>query len=152
MTIIALSVIVSLVLLSSSARISPFLSTVYAAVIKCDSSISIYCDGTEEDDHMIGDTGFNFMSGFGGDDKLIGGGGNDDFFGGEGNDVLLGGPGHDELQGDAGDDKIFGGPGDDTLEGNAGADSFVCGSGDQDDVIGFNPAEGDTVSSDCEFY
>lgn len=44
-----------------------------------------------------------------------------------------------------------GGQGNDNLEGNDGADKYKCGSG-QDTVVGFNEAEGDKATGNCENF
>jgi Ca2+-binding RTX toxin-like protein len=55
----------------------------------------------------------------------------------------------DLIVGRAGDDRLFGAEGNDVLEGDVGADYFNCGDG-IDIVLGFNPAEGDIITDDCE--
>jgi len=78
------------------------------------------------------------ISGLGGDDVLLGG---------EGTDKLIGGAGNDQLQGAAGGDQLIGGPGNDIMSGGAGPDSFEWNAGEvgQDDVLDFNPGEGDVL-------
>jgi hypothetical protein len=50
-----------------------------------------------------------------------------------------------------GGDKLFGESDDDTLIGAEGATFFSCGTG-IDTIIGFNAAEGDTKTADCENF
>jgi hypothetical protein len=64
-------------------------------------------------------------------------GGNDDNFG-------------DTNFGDgSGDNIIVSGEGDDINEAGEGVDIFACGDG-EDTVLGFNEAEGDIATPDCE--
>jgi Ca2+-binding RTX toxin-like protein len=85
--------------------------------------------------------------------------------GGSGDDKLYSG-GSIELEGNDGNDYLFGstsqqdgGKGDDILEGRGfgtdykggpGADTFKCSPDIGDEVLDYNPEEGDTVSDDCE--
>ena len=151
-TILAVTLPVSLVLVFPSSHIifSNFSTAHAAGDIICDSS-SNPCLGTGEDEFMVGGKGSNAMKGQGGDDNIRGGSLDDDIFGGGGNDVISGDSGHDEISGGPGDDEISGGSGADILEGDEGADSFSCGSG-TDSLDDFNLEEGDTKSSDCEYF
>ena len=72
-------------------------------------------EGTNFDDVIHGDNGFNLMLGGLGGDDIIYGHGNSDF--------LAGGEGKDELYGGTGDDLLIGGGGADLLDGGAGLDT-----------------------------
>jgi Ca2+-binding RTX toxin-like protein len=69
--------------------------------------------GGPENDHLIGWSGYDFISGEAGNDTLEGG---------EGNDLLNGGAGNDSTDGGSGNDTIVAGGGSDTLSGGAGDD------------------------------
>jgi hypothetical protein len=79
-----------------------------------------------------GRSGLQTISGRGGDDRLVAG-----VF-----DKAV-------IDGGAGNDTISGGTLDDVLTGGSGADKFNCGAG-VDLVTDFTPAEGDTITADCE--
>ncbi len=102
--------------------------------------------GGDGDDHLFGSAGNDEIVGGAGNDVLGGGDGEDTVFGGAGQDVIYGGRGADKLFGGDGADILWGGAGDDELRGGAGAErfSFVGGSGN-DQVFGFNHAEGDLL-------
>ena len=80
--------------------------------------------GSNFDDLIAGDDGFNNLRGNGGDDVLDGRGGFDILNGGFGNDQLFGGDGDDDVQGGEGDDLLSGGAGGDFLTGGNGTDTF----------------------------
>ncbi len=78
--------------------------------------------------------------------------GNDELIGaGDDHTELHGGSGNDRLRAGISGDKLFGDSGDDTLIGVEGPTFFSCGPG-IDTIIGFNPAEGDTKTADCENF
>lgn len=94
---------------------------------------------TAGNDHLIGDSVANTISGGSGDDsidglegndRLNGLVGNDSLNGGDGNDQLYGGVDQDQLYGDSGNDLLYGEAGDDQLTGGAGADTLDGGHGD----------------------
>jgi len=62
-----------------------------------------------------------------------------------------GSSGDDRLEANIGGDKLFGDGDDDTLIGAGGQTFFSCGPG-VDIIIGFNPAEGDIKTADCENF
>lgn len=90
--------------------------------------------GLGGDDTLSGASGFDNIYGQAGNDTLIGNVGNDQMFGGSGNDtlsgsqnndLLVGGSGDDILSGEGGNDRLIGGYGADSLTGGALADRFV---------------------------
>lgn len=89
--------------------------------------------GTDGDDSIWGDAGFNWIHGHDGDDELHGRQGADMLFGGNGLDTLYGYDGDDQMWGGAGDDSLNGYAGNDRLYGDEGNDLFLGGKGD--DVI-----------------
>lgn len=132
------------------------------------NNISVGCFGKQpvifgtnvNDASLMGNDAVNVIFGLLGDDTirgdlagdfLCGHKGNDDIFGDAGNDRLLGFDGNDSIHGGEGDDDIRGGIGDDQLEGGRGKDKFDCGAG-TDEIIDFEPSEGDTKTADCEIF
>jgi Ca2+-binding RTX toxin-like protein len=100
--------------------------------------------GEAPNQHQVGGSGADTLTGGAGDDLLEGGYGNDVLSGKAGNDVLDGGYGNDSLAGGSGDDNVKGGYGNDTLDGGSGDDdldggygndSLAAGAGD-DTLIG----------------
>jgi Ca2+-binding RTX toxin-like protein len=94
--------------------------------------------GSEYNDVLVGDDGFNYLAGGGGNDTLLGGEAIDDLYGGEGTDTLKGGGGSDHLfggddgdylYGENGSDDLNGGDGNDHLSGGDGSDSLSGGKG-----------------------
>lgn len=79
------------------------------------------CQGTDQDDKIIGTRG---------DDVILGGEGNDRINGGKGNDLICGQAGDDRLKGSSGDDQLIGGEGNDSLKAGKGNDVLEGGSGD----------------------
>jgi Ca2+-binding RTX toxin-like protein len=95
--------------------------------------------GSQEDDHLGGDSHANRFNGFGGADVILGRGGDDQLAGEccrDGNDRLSGGPGDDRLSGGGGDDVLRGGTGKDSLRGQAGRDRLHAKDGFRDVVRG----------------
>ena len=74
------------------------------------------CNGTKEDDRLLGTAGVDNMFGLRGDDRLYGKEESDELFGGKGRDKLFGGPNNP----DGFADKLDGGPGNDALSGGDG--------------------------------
>jgi Ca2+-binding RTX toxin-like protein len=72
--------------------------------------------GTDLNETILGNTGFDYLDGAAGNDKL---------YGGDGNDELIGGDGNDRVDAGVGDDLIVGGDGagNDTYNGGVGADT-----------------------------
>ena len=111
-------------------------------------------EGTDEDDTITAENGFNIIRGGNGDDTITGGDNLDFIYGGNGNDVINGGNGTNIIRGEAGDDTITdgvndgyldGGDGNDTIHAGAGNDVIIGGTGedalygeDGDDVIAGN--------------
>ncbi|HEY9863507.1 MAG TPA: CAP domain-containing protein [Candidatus Obscuribacterales bacterium] len=95
--------------------------------------------GTDDDELILGNTGFDQLWGGEGVDNLYGGqdgdilegeGGNDLLFGNLDADTLFGGEGFDSLFGGKGDDVLNGEGGNDTLSGDLGADTLTGGIGE----------------------
>jgi Ca2+-binding RTX toxin-like protein len=157
---------------SSSANIKS--SAASNSLIICPLTPPFICDGTNEDDIIIGTPVKDTINGFEGNDKIqgnnfpdivFGGPGNDVISGGEGTDTLFGEDGNDVVQGDSGTNVVFGGggasiyggKGDDTLLGGSdndiltggpGHDYFDCNEG-WDTVTDFDSND-DTVNNNCE--
>jgi Ca2+-binding RTX toxin-like protein len=132
------------------------------------------CDGTNQDDIIIGTPAGDTIRGFEGNDKIQGNQQPDIVFGGPGDDIISGGEGTDTLFGEDGNDVIlsdsgtnvifggggaslFGGKGDDTLLGGSDNDVFTGGPGHDyfdcnegwDVVTDFNKND-DTANANCE--
>ena len=132
------------------------------------------CEGTNNNDKIIGINGpetiygfdgKDYIQGFNDADVIYGGKGDDTIQGGEGSDTIFGQDGNDFLFGDAGTNLVFGGggnalyggKGDDHLYGSADSDVLVGGPGHDvfdcaegvDLVRDFDPKE-DTASPNCE--
>jgi Ca2+-binding RTX toxin-like protein len=73
-------------------------------VITC---IGLLCDGTNNDDIIIGSFLNEKISGLKGDDVIQGNNGDDIIYGGEGSDSIQGGEGIDNIFGQDGDDFIY---------------------------------------------
>jgi Ca2+-binding RTX toxin-like protein len=92
--------------------------------------------------------GVETLSGGNGNDLIYGNFGDDVILGGTGNDTIFGGQGDDILRSGVGDDTLWGGVGDDTLDGaNIGTDTFYVDGGGVDNIIGFEPENGDRFGS-----
>lgn len=85
------------------------------------------------DDHVIGSSQDNTLSGNDGNDTLVGLAGGDTLYGGDGSDTLDGGDNSDTLYGEAGNDMLIGGSGHDSIYGGIGQDTIDAGDGS--DVI-----------------
>ena len=157
---------------SSSVNITS--SSASNSLIICPLTPPFICDGTNEDDIIIGTPVGDTINGLDGNDKIQGNNFADLVFGGPGNDVISGGEGTDTLFGEGGNDivqadsgtnivfggggaAIYGGKGDDTLLGGSdndiltggpGHDYFDCNEG-WDTVTDFDSND-DTVNSNCE--
>ncbi|WP_374375081.1 Ig-like domain-containing protein [Dongia sp.] len=92
--------------------------------------------GEAPDQHQVGGSGADTLTGGAGDDLLEGGYGNDTLTGKAGNDGLDGGYGNDSLAGGSGDDNLNGGYGSDTLDGGSGDDGLDGGYGNDSLVAG----------------
>jgi Ca2+-binding RTX toxin-like protein len=117
------------------------------------TGMSLYAEGDDGDDTLVGGSGADqlyggddndSLLGSDGDDALYGGGDGDTVKGGDGDDLLKGGSGHDRLEGndnhdmiygESGEDSLTGGSGNDALYGGTSADDLDGGSGD-DGVFG----------------
>ena len=91
--------------------------------------------GSEDGDHIYGDSGPNVLDGWEGDDVIQGRAGIDDLRGGDGDDVLDGGGDADTILDGEGNDTLTGGDGDDTLLADVG-DDLLEGGADDDTVSG----------------
>lgn len=91
--------------------------------------------GTDEDDTLKLENGFNIVHGNGGIDTIIGGSGIDFIYGGDGNDILDGGEGTNIVFGEGDDDTITDGSGDSYLNGGTGND-IIYGYDGNDVLIG----------------
>lgn len=78
------------------------------------------CNGTKEDDKLLGSSGVDDIFGLRGDDRLLGNEESDELSGGKGRDRLFGGP--NNPVGFA--DRLDGGPGNDALSGGDGNDIY----------------------------
>jgi Ca2+-binding RTX toxin-like protein len=85
--------------------------------------------GTNNRDHMTGNSASNRFEGGAGADTMFGAGGDDTIFGGSENDFIDGGVGVDSLLGDGGDDTLLGFDNDDNLDGGDGRDVLNGGKG-----------------------
>ena len=83
--------------------------------------------GGDKGDLLSGGTGNDTIVGKGGKDAIFGGGGADSLSGSDGADLIDGGASADTLIGGAGQDSIYGGKGSDELFGDDGDDVLVGG-------------------------
>jgi Ca2+-binding RTX toxin-like protein len=112
--------------------------------IKRASSDNSLANSTETNDFIAG--GYNSndnLSGLGGNDVLAGLGGNDILDGGEGDDQLIGGAGADQLTGGAGADVFTISASFDMT--NNGWTYSPDRDGERDQIMDFNPGEGDKI-------
>ena len=96
---------------------------------------TIFINGTNNVDRLVGGTGADRIEGLDGKDSLLGGAGDDSLLGGDGKDTLIGGAGNDTLLGEDGKDSLLGGAGNDVLTGGDGNDVFVIQSDAGTDTI-----------------
>jgi Ca2+-binding RTX toxin-like protein len=131
-----------------------------ALTITYDSNGDGYWLGTGDSDVIICGNGIDQIFAGSGDDIVTGNRGDDAIDGGDGNDTLPGGKGQDLLIGGNGDDFLCGDLGTDTLIGGSGADTFafkpVTASPAAnpflaDQLLDFNPAEGDKIGLTGDF-
>jgi Ca2+-binding RTX toxin-like protein len=86
-------------------------------------------EGSNHNDVLVGDNGFNGLRGMAGDDIILGHGGDDEIDGGDGNDGLYGHDGIDVIRGGNGLDWLYGGGDSDILYGDADTDALFGGDG-----------------------
>lgn len=91
--------------------------------------------GTDADDDLEADDGFNIFYGDGGNDTIEGGKDMDFMYGGAGDDTLLGRNGVNVIFGEGGSDTIYDGNDGSYLSGGEG-DDFIYGGGDADVLDG----------------
>ncbi len=112
------------------------LSNYPAGVLALDGNDTVF--GSSDNDLILGNTGFDQLSGLDGADTLFGGKDGDLLNGENGNDILFGnleadtingGDGFDSLFGGKSDDVLNGDGGNDTLSGDLGADTLTGGAG-----------------------
>ncbi len=99
--------------------------------------ITLYRQGTYNDDTIQGVETNDVINGLQGRDALYGNGGDDVLYGNIGRDNLYGGEGNDTLDGGADIDALYGGNGNDLLKGGA-ADDFLQGDSGDDTLYGEN--------------
>jgi hypothetical protein len=100
--------------------------------VRCDGG---KCEGTTNDDRMVGTDRRDILYAFKGSDLLFGNGGSDDLYGFLGYDQLRGGDGSDKLGGGEDRDDLYGNSGPDVLNGGDHADQMIGGDGN-DKVFG----------------
>ncbi|MFK7877745.1 MAG: hypothetical protein AB8B71_18540 [Paracoccaceae bacterium] len=96
--------------------------------------------GSQFDDFLVGDSGFNELRGGAGNDVLRSKGGNDRMFGDAGDDTIEGDTGNELISGGVGDDNLNGLRGTDTIYGGAG-DDYISGGRDADVLHGQGGAD-----------
>lgn len=109
-------------------------------------SKTVYINGNDYWNTLVGDDGVDNISGGSGADNLYGNAGDDILEGGEGYDDLYGEDGNDSLNGGSGNDDLFGGDGDDTLSGGEGRDDIYGGKGN--DIVYGNEGDDDIEGGD----
>jgi Ca2+-binding RTX toxin-like protein len=100
--------------------------------VRCDGG---KCEGTTNDDRMVGTDRRDILYAFKGSDLLFGNGSSDDLYGFLGYDQLRGGDGSDKLGGGEDRDDLYGNSGPDVLNGGDHADHMIGGDGN-DKVFG----------------
>jgi hypothetical protein len=117
------------------------------------------CEGTNQDDDILGRNASDTILAFAGNDTVYGGAGRDSLAGGPGDDGIFGGKGADSLTDDlnftADKDELRGGGGNDTLDAwdNDYDDTLVCGPGNDDTAyfdLNTTLLKHDEVSPTCE--
>lgn len=106
----------------------------------CEDNPAKECQGTKQDELIIGSNERDIIYARGGNDTVFDRGGDDKVSGGGGDDTLNGGSGFD---------KLFGGDGDDTIDvlDNPSSEDFVaCGPGEDDTVF----KDGNDTVVNCE--
>lgn len=96
---------------------------------------SLFADGGNDNDLLVGGAGYSELLGGPGNDELSLGSGGGAVFGAAGDDLIYGSTGDDELEGGSGNDTIYGIQGNDTIFGDAGDDQLDGGFGD-DLIVG----------------
>jgi Ca2+-binding RTX toxin-like protein len=133
-------------------------SSVWAATIQYKASNNV-CAGTDTDDTMIGDDGFNFINSRFGNDVVNAKGGSDHVEGDEGNDKIYGAQGNDFILGQEGADLKSGGDGTDEIyhssaslqkatDPDGSKDRINCGAGNDEAWI--NVSVDHDIAANCE--
>jgi Ca2+-binding RTX toxin-like protein len=86
-------------------------------------------EGSNSDDHIIGNIRANAIHANGGNDTVAGAAGADSIWGGAGDDILHGDSGNDVIRGESGNDIIHGSTGDDTIDTGSGDNEVSDGTG-----------------------
>ena len=122
-------------------------------VIESDDGFNIFYAG-EGKDTIAGGDNIDFMYGGNGDDTLLGRNGTNIIYGEGGNDIirdgddssfLSGGADNDEIYGGGGADILDGGAGNDLLQGDHGNDTFIYGIGYDIDTLTDAAGEPNTI-------
>jgi Ca2+-binding RTX toxin-like protein len=106
----------------------PFANTIDVSSLSAadfPSLTSVFLNGGDGDDQMVGSSFADRMDGGGDSDDMKGGGGNDELSAGSGDDMLRGEDGADTLNGGAGNDRLVASQGDtDRMDGGSGRDTL----------------------------
>ena len=172
--VLMLAVVVATLMACSGAALA-------VTVVDCSSllqdPLAPLCEGTEQDDDILGRGAEDTILAFGGNDTVHANGADDHVDAGVGDDEVYGGAGPDSLAGGPDDDNLFGGKGGDSLtdypnsyadhdelRGGGGNDrleafdndyndTLVCGPGN-DDIVVFDLntllLKHDEISATCE--
>jgi Ca2+-binding RTX toxin-like protein len=138
-------------------------------VVNCGSllqdPLTPLCEGTGQDDDIMGRNAGDNILAIGGNDTIRANGGNDSVDASAGNDEVYGGDGRDTLAGGSDDDSLFGGNGADTLaddsdsyadkdklRGGEGNDSLGAYDNDYNDTLVCGPGKDDTAYFDANKF
>jgi len=142
------------------------LNTANAVNMNC-AGVLTTCNGSNQEDNIIGDDKSNSICGRGGNDRIVlfagadgasGNEGNDNIYGGDGNDVFVGGSGSICIGPGGGADNLYGGSGNDAIGHDDAAsptvsdgarDKIDCGPGNDDRAFINTSIDGD-IAVNCE--
>jgi len=99
------------------------------------TDLSVWADGGDQNDTIVGGGGNDFLIGGRDNDDIRAKGGHDYLYGGVGDDLLAGGTGNDVIYGQDGNDRLYGNDGMDWLYGGANSDWLDGGWDYFDDVL-----------------